>query len=393
MRRFYLHTRHNGVFYAEIVNPETGLKLTARSTGSKNRDEALLVVADWLKHGIPSGRKRKQRPVKTVTGLDSILKSIRKSADHLGIEDGLQIASLLKELDLIDFNVVKKAKNEPELMEFLYNFWDYTNSPYVREKLAHGHSLGKRHCYDSTNRLRHYWEPVFRGKKLNRITKAELNGFSLNLVDENLAPNTINKILIAGITALSWACNERMIAVDPSEGLLRFSGMSKKRGVLTPQEAEKVFLAEWKDKRVYVGNLLAVTTGLRSGEVLALRKSDISSAGNVLYIRHSWSFIDGLKSTKTGEKRKVPLLPGVKEKLLELLEENPHEGEYPYVFYGLLEDKPMDGKLLLKGFKQACNSVGIDTAARGIVFHSHRHYYAARMVDRMSADEVSRITG
>ena len=37
MRRYYLHTRHNGVFYAELVDPQTGVKLTARSTGKKSR--------------------------------------------------------------------------------------------------------------------------------------------------------------------------------------------------------------------------------------------------------------------------------------------------------------------------------------------------------------------
>jgi hypothetical protein len=31
MRRFYLHIRHNGVFYVELVDPQTGRKLTARS--------------------------------------------------------------------------------------------------------------------------------------------------------------------------------------------------------------------------------------------------------------------------------------------------------------------------------------------------------------------------
>lgn len=37
--------------------------------------------------------------------------------------------------------------------------------------------------------------------------------------------------------------------------------------------------------------------------------------------------------------------------------------------------------------------IGIDAKARRIVFHSWRHYYAARMTDRMTADKVSRITG
>ncbi|GMO32184.1 MAG: hypothetical protein Ta2B_13030 [Termitinemataceae bacterium] len=44
MRKYYLHQRH-GTFYAELVDRKTGLKLTAQST-QKNRDDALLVVAD-----------------------------------------------------------------------------------------------------------------------------------------------------------------------------------------------------------------------------------------------------------------------------------------------------------------------------------------------------------
>ena len=28
---------------------------------------------------------------------------------------------------------------------FLENFWDYDSSPYVKEKLAHGHSIGECH--------------------------------------------------------------------------------------------------------------------------------------------------------------------------------------------------------------------------------------------------------
>ena len=47
MRRFYLHTRYNGIFYAELVDPATGQKLSARSTGTKSRDEAMHIVAKY----------------------------------------------------------------------------------------------------------------------------------------------------------------------------------------------------------------------------------------------------------------------------------------------------------------------------------------------------------
>jgi integrase len=158
------------------------------------------------------------------------------------------------------------------------------------------------------------------------------------------------------------------------------TGVSKKRGVLTPKEAAAIFKSEWKDKRAYAGNLLSFTTGLREGEVLAIRKSDIED--RILNVRHSWSAMDGLKSPKNGEARRVPLLPEVRGELVKLLNESPHKTDDPYVFYGLLPDKPMDAKLLINGLKAACKTAGIDAAARGIVFHSWRHFYAARMADK-----------
>jgi integrase len=387
MRRYYLHTR-NGIFYAELVTP-AGNKLVARSTGKTTEDEALLVVSDWLKNGVPTGRERKPRPVDAVIGLDGILKAVRK-ADLTG-EDAVQIVNALKDRNLIDVVATKAGDSSLFFPEFLAEFWNFAVSPYVREKLAHGHSIGKRHCYESLNRVHQHYFPAFQNRSLTSITRQDLKEFSFTLKDKGLSASSINKILVCGTTALSWAFREGLIPHNPTAGLIRFSGEAKKRGILTPQEAEAVFSVPWKDKRAYVGNLLSITTGLRSGEVLAVRKSDIGD--RVLSVRHSWSFIDGLKSPKNGEERKVPLLPEVRQALMELVEENPHEVDDPFIFYGLLEEKPMDSKLLVEGLKDACSRAGIDAAARGIVFHSHRHYYAARMADKMSADQITRITG
>lgn len=125
--------------------------------------------------------------------------------------------------------------------------------------------------------------------------------------------------------------------------------------------------------------------------MLAIRKDDIGE--KILNVDHSWSNFDRLKSTKTNESRKVPLLPEVREKLMELLAENPHKTDNPYVFYGLYEDQPVDNKILLKGLRESCKIAGIDCKARGICFHSHRHYWSARMADRMEADKLRRVTG
>jgi integrase len=389
-RSFYLYPRKTGVIYAEILDPQTGERVASRSTGTKNRDEAVLKVGQWLREGIPTRNRKTRRTAEAVGGLKGILRAIGKTG-NLDADTALEIVRALRDRNLVDFPVVKAGKGGTDFIRFLETFWTYSRSPYVREKLAHKQSIGKRHCYDSMCRVRLYWKPAFKGRPLNSVTRQDLKSFSLSLADKGLASGTINKVMVCGTTALSWAFREGLISVDPTIGLIRFSGEGKKRGVLTPQEAAAVFAAEWGDQRAYAASLLSCTTGLRSGEVLALRRDDL--ADNFLYIRHSWSFADGLKTPKNGEERKVPLLPQVRKKLLELLGKNPHRVDNPFIFYGLLEDKPIDGKVLLRGFQAACRVAGIDPEARGIVFHSHRHFYAARMADKMTAEQISRITG
>jgi integrase len=388
MRRYYLHTRHNGIIYAELVDPQTGAKLTARSTGTKDRDEALLAIAGWLKSGVPTGRVRKPRTLEAAAGIENVLKVIKRA--ELNSDDALRIVRALKGLGLIDTAAAKLGRGSVPFAEFLEEFWDYEASPYIREKLAHGQGIGKRHCYESMSRFNRYWQPAFQGRALNSIARQDLKGFSLALADRGLAPASVNKIMAVGTTCLAWAFREGIIPVDPTVGLVNFSGAVKRRGVLTPLEAQALFSAQWRDRRAYAASLLACTTGLRCGEVLAIRRGDIGD--RALNVLHSWSAYDGLKSPKNGEARRVPLLPEVRAKLLELAGENPH-GPEGFIFYGTLADKPIDRKVMLDGLHEALAAIGIDGKARGIVFHSWRHYYAARMADRMTADQVSRVTG
>ena len=396
MRRFYLHVR-KGVYYAELIDPATGQKLTARSTGRTSRDEALIIVADWLNNGIP--KKGKTQTLEAAAEVELMLRQIKHI--NLNSDDALRIVKLLRDRQLIDVSAVKHGKGSISFNRFLKSFWNYETSEYIKEKHAHGQSIGKMHAKDSIGKVKYYWLPYFEGRQLNTITRDDLKAFSLSLsmpkekperkglIVDKLSPNSINRVMTAGLTALKWAYREGLIPDDPTNGLIHFSGKTKKRGVLTEKEAETLFNSEWKDKRAYTASL-ACTTGMRSGEVLAVKKDDIEEF--TLNVRHSWNDYDGLKSPKNGESRKVPLYPEVKIKLLELLKENPH-GENGFIFYGAMEDKPIDKNVLLKGLHEALKEIGIDHKERGIVFHSWRHYYAARMADKMTAEQISRVTG
>ena len=207
-------------------------------------------------------------------------------------------------------------------MSFLYHFWDYEQSPYVREKLAYGHSIGRRHCYEQAKRL-HHWRDFFGENTDPRdVTRDQLKEFQLYLRDKKLAAKTVNMIVAADTVALGWLAEQGVLGSDPATGLRKFSGRPKQRGILTPEQVQSLVAVDWPDNRARVGNLVAMTTGLRSGEVIALRLDDIGE--DRVHVRSSWSFADGLKKPKNGEEREVPFLPAIRDELLQLAKENPH---------------------------------------------------------------------
>ena len=263
---------------------------------------------------------------------------------ELNSDDALRIVQALKDRELINMAEIKLGNEKFLFTDFLEEFWDYEASLYVKEKLARGHSIGKRHCYEMMKLVHSFYDDYFAGRTLCSITRQDLKEFSLSLAEKREKPNnhkgqfseklsasSINKILITATTALSWAFREGLVAVDSTSKLMRLSGTTEKRGVLTPLEVQALFATQWRDKRAQAASLLACTTGMRNGEVLALKLNDIGE--KVINVRHSWSAYDGLKTPKNGEARRVPLLPEVREKLLELANDNLH-GEEGFIFYG-----------------------------------------------------------
>ena len=389
-RKFYMH-RRGGVFYACLVNQETGLPMSARSTGERDRDAALIVVSDWLRDGLP-GKGGERRKADAAFDLDGILRSIRKA--ELDGAGALAIVRSLKERGLIDTGVIPTGKGGVHFISFLRDFFDYDKSAYVKDRLAHGHGIGRRYCGESLKLIRLFWEDAFKGRTLASITRAELKAFSLSLPADKSASYK-NSILNAGLIPLGWAYSEGMISADIAKDFERYSGKAAKRGVLTVDEAGTLFAKRWTDGAAMAANLLSATTGMRQGEVLAIRAADIGDA--VLTVAHAWSAADGLKSTKNGEDRRVPLLPEVREALLAQLATNPHTDvpeEERFVFWGLAAGRPRyDGVFMLDALHAELEAMGIDWRARNIVFHGWRHFYAARMADIEAADKVRRVTG
>jgi len=389
MRKFYLHKR-KGVYYAEILT-QNGQKLTAKSTRTRNRDEAIMIVSNWLINGLPVKNGEKSRSVEITAELVSIIRAIKRA--DISKDEAILIVSALRQRGLVDFFVSKAGPGQENFISFLLRFWDIGDSPYLRDKIAHGYKITASYCKEAIHKVRSYWEPRFYDLAINEITRQDLRDFSYSLKDKGLVSNTVKNILTIGKTALKWAYREGLIPFDPSSGLMNFTGDKVSRDILTDEETDMLFKIKWGDNKAYTAAFLSLTTGLRSGEIRALRKNDIGDS--TLNIMYSWNVLEGLKCPKNGEKRIVPLMPQVREMLLQLLQESPHKNkDNPFIFYSQNNpDKPCCSYIFLYYFRLACKSQSINLENRKLDFHSFRHLFSTRMAERIDAYKVAKITG
>jgi integrase len=204
-----------------------------------------------------------------------------------------------------------------------------------------------------------------------------------------------NSIIQAGTVPLAWAFHKEMIDRDVTAGITWFSGTSQERQILSPEQAAAIFKVEWKDNRARLANLLAMVTGMRAGEIQGLQVKDLGK--DCLYVRHSWNFQDGLKTTKNNESRTVEVpFPGLMHELIEMAKNNPHEQSMDsYVFWAEKSpDKPMEQGIFLRDFKSALIKTGMDKESmKGYTFHGWRHYFTSYMRERINEKLLQKQVG
>ncbi len=403
MRRYYLHQR-KGVYYAELIDPATGRKLPARSTFQTVRDDALHTVHEWLRDGLPIKHAPSARPIAEHFSVARVIESLKH--ENITPEDCQRIVDVLTKRGLLASATLAGSPGAELFTDFLTRFWTFKESPYVKEKSAHGQRIGEVHCDHNLLKVKKDWASFFVGKRLADVTRDDIKQFSIHLArpERKLSPGSLNSTLVAGTTALRWAHDNDLIPTDPTSGIMRYSGDSKRRGILTHDEASALFALDWQDDRLFLANWLAATTGLRAGEVAALRLENLD--GNLMTVEASYLEGHGLKSTKTGKARQVPVIPALADRLKALAAINPHGNGY--VFWETYrEDSPMEGRQFGLALRDMLTILKVGAnpteqqkaealeywAARNVVFHSWRHFFATDLSIAVGPEKARKLTG
>lgn len=121
--------------------------------------------------------------------------------------------------------------------------------------------------------------------------------------------------------------------------------------------------------------LTAAMTGMRQGELVALRWRDVDWTAGRIRVRRN--YVHGEFGTPKSKRssRAVPLASRVGAELERLYQDSPYQGDDDLVFAHPATGGPYDRSRLLKRFKVALERAGV----RPVRFHDLRHTFGTRM--------------
>ena len=380
---YLLFKMPSGIWYARIQLPD-GTHSNNRSTGCRDRNAAERVVMEWIVNNkLPS---RINSADDKRVGLDKItvLNSLRTL--DLEREDIQNIIKILKERNLIHSAVMMASPESKPIDKYIKEFWAFETSPYVKEKKLKGGSIHRDYCEAMLMRATKYWLPSVAGKPVGCITHDDVTALFENEEVLKLAPKTINSVVSSVTIPLKWAFFHNLTEINCFDGIMKCSQKSKKREILTMEQAAAVFASDWDNDTAKLANAVAFYTGMRAGEIAALRFEDIGV--DRLYVRHSWRNSEGLKECKNGEEREVLIPPQIRDMLIAEAKANPWGQKMKgFVFWGLTPDHPTDPKNWLKFLRRVLENIGYSDPDK-ITFHAWRHLWCSRMSDEIADKRV-----
>lgn len=224
--------------------------------------------------------------------------------------------------------------------------------------------------------------PMLGKYDLLELTPVVIHSFLEELEGYGLACSTVKSIYRLLAAALRFAQEEGLIYQNPCRKIKVQCMQSNEQRVLSKQEQEKIRALPEAQRELSV--LLGLYTGMRLGEVCALKWSDINWEKGTLTIRRTVQRVARMKpehdtrtmlmigSPKSMRSQRVLPVPAF---LLEQLKKRTAKTTSEYVFG--VSNRAAEPRTLQRRFQRMMNRLGII----GAHFHTLRHSFATRMLE------------
>ena len=232
--------------------------------------------------------------------------------------------------------------------------------------------------------LKNHIKPQIGSIPLADLTSLDLQRFYKHLLDggrvdrieakkkpKGLAPKTVRNIHQIISSALKLAIEQRLIARNPADGCALPKAERKEMQTL-PVEQLTSFLREAKDSGVFALYYIDLTTGLRRGELLGLKWSDIDLEKGDLRVQRQIGRINGkIIEMPLKTKNAYRTLPLSADAISVLMQQRRKTGNSEWVFPSPTGG-PMSPDSVLHMLQRVLKRAGLPR----IRFHDLRHTFA-----------------
>jgi integrase len=305
----------------------------------------------------------------------------------------------------------KSALNSMTVRDFAKDMFT-EGAPHLARWAAKGKILKRQTIIQHRHHLTGYLLPRFGKLRFTEITPTAVEDF---LLDQQLSNSCRNTILYTLKLVMREAKRAGIIEILPEFEPFRRNG--KRQDVLSSEELTALFpydeqelIRIWTrppDKRkegdeslaLMFGTLFCVTVsaGLRSGEIRALHRDQISIENSGLVIDRAVDDQGEIgplkKATDKDPRSRAVIIPEITLKILNRwLDRVPDTPDYPGLVFSY-HGKPVANYYILDRFRYGLKNAGIDYETRRLTVHCLRYTYNTRMRTLLSEQVLREFVG
>lgn len=245
---------------------------------------------------------------------------------------------------------------------FATHFYD-DGSEWMIDKIQ---SNGNKNCLseNSLKLYRHFLKklllPYFGKIKLQDLRTEHIKNYRTKLSELGYSNNTINSSINCMKVIVKSAMSHRLLNFDPFVSIKPMYTSVRQREAFTYKELLEIF-TNWKtDVDVKLFSVIAALTGMRLGELVAIRKETLHD--NYIDVRDQMTLSGKLSSVKTKEARNVRIC----KEMYKMLSVAADKTDFPF------SRKSVDYRQI---FYRHCLLSKEERMEKKLTFHSLRHFF------------------